>query len=114
MGGNVVPSVTGAEHIGPQQTGDNIEAKRVAGYVWNGSEWQRMTQPGESVPYDTLVDDAGAGVTYVGEAAAGSAPGATVWRIQKIDESANPVEVRFADGVATFTKEWDERASYSY
>lgn len=24
-----------AEHIGPEQTGDNIEAKRVANYVWN-------------------------------------------------------------------------------
>lgn len=44
--GNVVPTIVKAEHIGPDDTGDNIEAKRVAGYVWNGSTWQRMTQPG--------------------------------------------------------------------
>lgn len=36
-----------AEHISPIKTGDNIEAKRIAGYVWNAgtSEWERMTQP---------------------------------------------------------------------
>lgn len=44
--GNVVPSVVGAEHIGPEATGDNIEAKRVATYVWNpdagvSGEWER-------------------------------------------------------------------------
>ena len=40
--GNVVPSIVGAEHIGPEATGDNIEAKRVANYVWNGSTWERQ------------------------------------------------------------------------
>lgn len=40
-GGNVVPRITEAEHIGPADTGDNIEAKRVALYVWNGTEWER-------------------------------------------------------------------------
>jgi hypothetical protein len=44
--GNVVPSIVGAEHIGPDATGDNIEAKRVASYVWNGSAWVRATQSG--------------------------------------------------------------------
>lgn len=44
--GNVVPSITKAEHIGPDDTGDNIEAKRVASYVWDGAAWARMTQPG--------------------------------------------------------------------
>lgn len=40
-GGNTVPSITQAEHIGPDATGDNIEAKRVAGYHWTGSAWER-------------------------------------------------------------------------
>lgn len=40
-GGNTVPSITNAEHIGPDDTGDNIEAKRVANYVWNGNDWER-------------------------------------------------------------------------
>lgn len=36
-----------AEHISPVKTGDNIEAKKTALYVWNAdvSQWQRMTQP---------------------------------------------------------------------
>lgn len=38
-------SVTISEHISPRKTGDNIEAKRVAGYVFNPTtlEWQRDT-----------------------------------------------------------------------
>lgn len=36
-------SVTISEHISPRKTGDNIEAKRVAGYVFNPTtlQWQR-------------------------------------------------------------------------
>lgn len=38
-------SVIISEHISPRKTGDNIEAKRTAGYVFNPStlEWQRDT-----------------------------------------------------------------------
>jgi hypothetical protein len=38
-------SIARAEHISPDKSGDNIEAKKVAGYVWNAttSEWQRDT-----------------------------------------------------------------------
>ncbi len=43
VGGNVVPEVTGAEHISPEHTGDNISAKRVANYIWNGTTWERDT-----------------------------------------------------------------------
>lgn len=41
-GGNVVPRITKAEHISPDDTGDNIHAKRVAPYYWDGSAWQRQ------------------------------------------------------------------------
>ncbi len=43
-------SITQAEHISPNKTGDNVQAKRTANYVWNSStlEWERMTQPGGS------------------------------------------------------------------
>jgi hypothetical protein len=41
-GGNTVPRITKAEHIGPNDTGDNVEAKRVANYVWNGTAWERQ------------------------------------------------------------------------
>lgn len=42
-GGNTVPRIAKSEHIGPDDTGDNIEAKRVAGYVWNGTTWERAS-----------------------------------------------------------------------
>lgn len=45
-GGNTTPRITKAEHIGPNDTGDNIEAKRSANYVWDSgsSSWVRATQ----------------------------------------------------------------------
>lgn len=40
-------SIGKAEHIDPATTGDNIAAKKVANYVWDGvSTWTRMTQAG--------------------------------------------------------------------
>lgn len=41
------------EHIGPGLTGDNIDAKKVANYVWNGSAWAAETQPGSGNTPDT-------------------------------------------------------------
>lgn len=40
-----VPEITQGEHISPEKTGDNIEAKRVANYVFNTStlQWERQT-----------------------------------------------------------------------
>lgn len=45
-GGNGQPGIDRAEHIGPS-SGENIQAKRVATYVWNSGtlQWERMTQP---------------------------------------------------------------------
>lgn len=43
--GNVVPSIVKAEHIGPDDTGDNIEAKRVAMYEYVGNgNWARAAK----------------------------------------------------------------------
>lgn len=41
-GGNPATDIAKEEHIGPNQTGDNIQAKRVANYYWDGSDWQRV------------------------------------------------------------------------
>lgn len=50
-----MPSLYEAEHIGPDETGDNINAKRVVPYYWDGTNWQR--QGGGLVPksYDSIV-----------------------------------------------------------
>jgi len=50
-------SVIRSEHISPLKTGDNIEAKRVAPYVWNGTEWQRFAPQSAGLitePYDYI------------------------------------------------------------
>jgi hypothetical protein len=41
-------SIIQSEHISPDKTGDNIEAKRVANYVWNGSAWERQSSTAAS------------------------------------------------------------------
>ena len=52
---------------------------------------------------------------YIGEAAPGTAKGALLWRIKKLTYSGtNVTDVQWADSVTTFTKEWDERATYTY
>jgi len=65
--------------------------------------------------YDTLIDDfTTANVTYIGKAISGTAESASTWQIKAIVETGDYAKILFADDVTTFTKEWDERASYSY
>ena len=53
--GNVVPRLTEAEHIGPNDTGDNIEAKRVAGYGFGtDGNWKRSPLPLVDASFDAL------------------------------------------------------------
>lgn len=58
-GGNVVPRITQAEHIGDDD-GENIQAKRVVPYVWNpqqgtAGEWERQSRQGLiSVAFDRI------------------------------------------------------------
>lgn len=66
------------------------------------------------VKYTKLIDKDGT-VTYIGEAEPNSAEGDTVWRIYRVDETNDPdIEIKWADGAATFDKSWTNRASYSY
>lgn len=67
--GNVVPSIVAAEHIGPEATGDNVEAKRAAIYGYDGgnSVWRRasVTSEGKLETTATISGD----VTVEGAAA---------------------------------------------
>lgn len=53
---------------------------------------------------------------YIGYAQPGSSDGSTVWSIKKLayDSSSRVTSIKWADGTNAFTKEWDERATYTY
>lgn len=50
--------------------------------------------------------------TYIGAALPGTATSASNWQIKRITNATG--DVLWADAVTTFTKEWDERATYTY
>lgn len=65
--------------------------------------------------FTTLIDDyTTANKTYIGKADAGSSEGGVIWQIKCLDESGDFLKIGFADGVSTFTKEWDNRVGYTY
>lgn len=64
--------------------------------------------------YSTRIDDAPAGITYVGFAPVGSSESDPVWQIKKITESGTVTKVEFAEGETTFDKIWNNRASLTY
>lgn len=75
-----------------------------------------VTLDWDTPQYTILTTDDGSDrVEYVGWALPGTSTGASEWRIAKLSYTAggNP-ELKWADGVATFTKEWDEKGTYTY
>lgn len=111
-GGNVLPRITKAEHIGPQDTGDNIEAKRVVPYVWNGTTWERSTNTSPILL--TKIDTTStAGVIYIGKAAPGSSAASAVWQVKKLDTNTLALDKTWADSGA-FTQIWGNRTSLTY
>lgn len=66
---------------------------------------------GGSTKYDTRFED-GATYMYVAEALPGSADSAAAWRIKRYVQAT--LKGTWADGEATFTKVWDDRATYTY
>jgi len=65
------------------------------------------------VQYDKLVDVDGV-YTYVGEAIPGSDRSTASWRIKRVFEDGDDIEVIWADNSAEFDKVWNNRATYEY
>lgn len=59
--------------------------------------------------YQLQMDDHGT-YLYVGESVPGMATSSASWRIKKVTDTG----VLFADATASFTKVWDNRATYTY
>lgn len=67
--------------------------------------------------YTLLLDyNSGSSPVYIGEAEPGTSTSEAKWRIRKIeyDANGNPISVKWADGTNSFTKVWDDRATYTY
>lgn len=98
-------SITQAEHISPAKTGDNIEAKRVVGYKWNGSEWQR-----DGMPLSERYDYSDATTIYTAEAPVGTTDAQALWTITKYDLT----DSSDASGKVATSAVWDDRATEVY
>lgn len=64
--------------------------------------------------YALQLDDAGSGVTYIGDAVPGTATSAATWRVKRMTETGADIAIDWADGDADFDNIWDNRASLSY
>jgi len=53
-GGNQQPAIDSSEHISPDD-GENIHAKRVGSYVWNGTGWERQSSLKTNPPSNPVV-----------------------------------------------------------
>lgn len=69
--------------------------------------------PVESTQYKVQLEEASATITYVGQALPGTANAAATWRIKRLDSAVGLI-VSWADSVSTFTKVWNDRATYTY
>jgi len=68
-----------------------------------------------TVPTTTRVDFISDDVFYKGEAVPGSSENGAVWKISKTTVAVDgDVQTLWADGVATATKVWANRADYTY
>ena len=66
-------------------------------------------------PFTTKIEWAAGLPIYIGKARAGTLTSQPFWQIMKLTwDGSDCTDVKWADSVTTFTKEWDERASYTY
>lgn len=106
-----VDSITQAEHISPEKTGDNIEAKRVASYGWNPNtmEWERAQSDSSKTYKVNDIDDTTA-TEYYGKTNANGD-----YLIQRVTSSViSYATVLNNDGVTDYATAWSTRASLTY
>ena len=72
-----------------------------------------LTIEGESV-VTLRLDKVSTTTTYIGEAIPGSSESDSVWRIKRMVEDGDDLQILFADGDSNFDNIWDNRVSLSY
>tara|TARA_R110000851_G_C13089506_1_gene566731 strand:+ start:1575 stop:1874 length:300 start_codon:yes stop_codon:yes gene_type:complete len=63
---------------------------------------------------DTLIDTVGT-LTYIGKSSAGAIESEAVWQVKRVEDlGGGDVNIRFANGSASFVAIWDNRAAFTY
>lgn len=83
------------------------------GFQGTEQEWL-ASLGGAQVDYTQRIDEASATITYIGKADPGSAEGAAVWQIKRVEIIGTETEITWADGNVEFDNVWDNRASLSF
>ncbi|MCC7571459.1 hypothetical protein KO465_09120 [Candidatus Micrarchaeota archaeon] len=72
----------------------------------------------KEVDESMLIDQTTANITYIGWARPGSVNVAgkadARWKIKRIDETVDPMEIGYAGGTDSYTYIWDDRSTYDY
>lgn len=82
--------------------------------------WESTVYARKSLPWDIFLkkrfeNNASGQVIYVGFALPGTATSSAAWAIKKLTYDGFYItQEDWADGVNTFTKVWDDRATYTY
>jgi len=116
-----------------EPSSDSVWDGRVKNLIYNTvtMEWEAQTSGGggggggaisadtssvetRSKPMKSIIDEASASVTYVGEAAVGTSPSASLWRIKRLTQNSSVLTIEWADGDGNLNNNWDNRASLSY
>lgn len=92
-------------------SGKKSQDVNVTGITLSASDDSLETR---SLPMKTALDEASATVTYVGEAATGTATSTALWRIKRLTQSGTVLLIEWADGNGNFDNIWNDRASLSY
>lgn len=102
--------------VGGLNGANGLSAYEIAvrnGFSGTEVEWL-ASLGGSQVDYTQRIDEASATVTYIGKADPGSAEGAAVWQIKKIEVIGAETEITWADGDVSFNNIWDNRASLTF
>lgn len=75
-------------------------------------EWQDMqiNQP----EYTKLIDEVNESTMYIGEAQPGTLQSQSLWRIKRVQQTNEDLEITFANASNTFGFVWNNRLAYSY
>lgn len=75
-------------------------------------EWQDMQI--QQIEYTKLIDEVNDSTMYIGEALPGTTASQSLWRIKRIQQTNEDIDITFANASNAFSFVWNNRLAYSY